>query len=90
MSVQASTHGYTPLDDKELRTIDRIMKTHAPELRVQVVSQLREQEQNLQLRNAHIHAIKRSASEILSDLVDSIEELEDTARTWEAHECGDD
>ena len=87
MSVQASVHGYTPLSDSELKKVERLMKAHAPELRVQVVSQLREQERNLLLQRAHADGLNKSGSQMLYELAETMEQLEDKAREWDDHEC---
>jgi len=67
---------YTPLDDKELKEVQKALKKECPKLFVRVVSQLRQQEHYLQLQRAHRATINKSASEQLYELAESVEEME--------------
>lgn len=80
MSIQQSRQPYTPLTKDELKTLDKVLKAHCKELRVQVYSQISQQQYNLDIQRAHMYKREASIADQLRDLADRVESLEE-------HEC---
>lgn len=74
MSIQKPQH-YTPLDDKELKEVQKALK--GSQLLVRVISQLKQQEHYLELQRVHYNAIHRNYADELRDIADAYEELEE-------------
>lgn len=77
MSIQKQ-QPYEPLTNEELREVEKCMSKHCKGLMVRVVSQLRQQEHNLQLQRAHTYNVSATLSQRLADILEDIEALEDT------------
>lgn len=81
MFIQKQQH-YTPLDEKELKEVQKALK--GSPLMVRVISQLRDQEHYLELQRVHRNIINRDVVDVLRDIADDFEtmrdELEDLKR----------
>ena len=76
-----STQHYTPLDDKELKEVQKALK--GSPLVVRVISQLKNQEHYLDLQRVHHNVIHRDVVDVLRDIADDYETMRDELQDYQ-------
>jgi len=66
-----------PLDSKEEKKLQKILKKEAPELMMRVIHQLRQQEHLQKVEKAYRQTLYKSAGDVLRDIADDLDSLEE-------------